>query len=566
MNEVMTKNIKIFLMSLISQNVKNFVISPGSRSTPVVILLAEIAKNNSDIKLYIDVDERSASFLGIGLSKKLHLPVALICTSGTAATEYSSAVAEAKLSKIPLIVVTTDRPMELSDIGAPQAINQQNLYGENTKSFVNLNLQDEGLEVSKYVEFETQRIAMSAVHEPVGPIQINLPLRKPLMPNLDTDDPSINKIQSLVKRADVGVDWLKKFNNKKVLIIAGPESNNYHNQLIKLATEKRIPLISDILSNTRDDSEYVVNNFDLISKKMNPKNLSEYQPDVILKFGGTLVSAPISNWLSSLNSQTTVVNINNTELNDYTLSTNAIIDGSEVDVIDAINKLDFKTDVYYSQEILKLDQKAESIKNKLIEQNFSEMSVAQVMDESVEPDSNIFLSNSMPVRDFENYYFGTQNRNIYCNRGANGIDGVTSSAMGVAIDFLHNYLVIGDLAFFHDMNGLMMAKRYNIPITIVVVNNNGGGIFSFLPQAKADEYFETLFGTPQNIKIKNVANLYDFEYLRVESENEFKKALSDSSKQKIIEVVSSRPDNVANHKLLEKQFGEGIDKYVETNR
>ncbi|MQS88416.1 2-succinyl-5-enolpyruvyl-6-hydroxy-3-cyclohexene-1-carboxylic-acid synthase [Companilactobacillus mishanensis] len=563
MNDVMTTNIKIFLLSLFEQGVKNFVVSPGSRSTPVVLLLAELASQRSEINIYIDVDERSASFFGLGLAKKNKIPVGLICTSGTAATEYASAVAEAKLSHIPLVVITSDRPAELSNIGAPQAINQNDLYHGNTKYFVNLNLQDDSEQTSKYVEFESQRTVARSLDYPRGPVQINLPLRKPLMPILDSEDPVVSKINfNSANYSSVVTDYKQILADKKVLIIAGPEELDYHSDLLALAESQNWPIMADVLSNTRNCSKYVINNGDLFIKTGTKEVLDYVKPDVILRFGGTLVSASISNWLKKVSSSAEIIYVGDHELNDYTLSTDNFVAGSEKSFIKNIINLNLNNSPAYLEKLIELNNFGEQKKNELQNDEFSELSIPKIIDDNITKSSNIFLSNSMPIRDFENYYLGTKTRSIFCNRGANGIDGVVSTAMATGIGSEDNVLFIGDLALFHDMNGLMMAKRYQIPMTIVVSNNNGGGIFSFLPQSKATDYFETLFGTPQDLKIADIATLYGFDYFQVSDKQQAINALDHDAKQKIIEIQSDRSINVKQHRTLETKFGSEINQFV----
>ncbi len=478
-------------------------------------------------------------------------PAALICTSGTASTEYSSAVAEAKLSQVPLIVVTTDRPSELTNIGAPQAIDQHDLYGNNTKHFSELNLQDDAEQTAGYIRFETQRSVILAKQNQRGPVQFNLPLRKPLMPQLGTQQPVIEKIIVEKKSTTMPPDLAAELSGKKVLIIAGPEVTTYHQQLIEMAKKCHFPIVSDVLSNTRTDENLILNNFDLITKLADPKTIQEIKPDVIIRFGNTLVSAPISTWLAKMHSTTQIINVPTNDLADYTLSTTRYLQINELDIIDQLANSSISSDLGYTEYVTGINHQIEAYKRKLLAEDFSEMSVPEIMDDILPTGSNIFLSNSMPVRDFENFYRGLKVRNIYCNRGANGIDGVVSSALGTATASNNNYLVTGDLALFHDMNGLMMAKRYNIPIKLIVINNNGGGIFSFLPQAEAKDSFDLLFGTPQNLDFEKVASLYGFEYSQVSSAESFATSLRTENTQQLIEVTSNRNKNVELHQRLE---------------
>ncbi|WP_010623785.1 2-succinyl-5-enolpyruvyl-6-hydroxy-3-cyclohexene-1-carboxylic-acid synthase [Companilactobacillus versmoldensis] len=564
MTKALTQNIKIFLQSLIVSGIKDFVISPGSRSTPVVILLAEMAKNN-DLNLFIDVDERSASFFGLGLSKKNRRPIALICTSGTAATEYASAIAEAKLSQVPLVVITTDRPMELSNIGAPQAIDQMKLYGSNTKDFVSFDLQTAVDTIKDYVTFETQRIVLAAQKRPIAPVQINLPFRKPLMPELNTEDPIVKKIAAINSETRLNQKFIDHLSGRKLVILAGPEVKDYHQELLALAQKQNIPVIADVLSNIRQNSPEVITNFDQIVKNYDLSENSDYRPDVVIRFGGTLVSAPTSRWLQAIESETEIINVANNGLADHTLSSNETVDIDELDLIEQLTIEGLTSEPQFTERLLKLSHQVANYQTRYLENDFSELMIPQILDEHLPEDANIFLSNSMPVRDFENFYQGKETRQIYCNRGANGIDGVVSTALGVSAFSSDNYLLIGDLALFHDMNGLMMAKRYDLSLTIIVINNNGGGIFSFLPQADAKEYFEQLFGTPQDIDFDQVAKLYGFDYYQATDQAELIASLSTPKHQKIIEVTSDRIKNLQDHRDFDAGLKKELNNYVKNN-
>ena len=185
MTDSLTRNIKHLLTSLVLQGVHDFVVSPGSRTTPVALLLAEMQQVRDDVRVTVDVDERSAAFFALGIAKTTHQPVALLATSGTATGNYLPAFMEASISHIPLIALTTDRPTELQQIGAPQTVHQEHLYGEHAKAYTAIEMQDDHADVTAYIDYHVQELVGRALTQPMGPIQINLPLRKPLMPKLE---------------------------------------------------------------------------------------------------------------------------------------------------------------------------------------------------------------------------------------------------------------------------------------------------------------------------------------------------------------------------------------------
>ncbi|KRN79683.1 2-succinyl-5-enolpyruvyl-6-hydroxy-3-cyclohexene-1-carboxylic-acid synthase [Fructilactobacillus lindneri] len=294
MNETLTNNLKHLILALQAQGVEHFVISPGSRNTPLVLLLAEQHANFT-----MAVDERSAAFLGLGIAKASHHPVALVATSGTATANYLPAIAEAASYHVPLIILTTDRPQELQNIGAPQTINQFNLYRDQVKETINLNVQEVNTDVTEYIDYKVQQLVHLSQNAPVGPIHINLPLRKPLLPKLNQPWPKVAKENFgdlTIQLTQTSLNKLiKQLENKKIMLVVGPTDRLWSKTNFEtLAEQISAPIIADVLSQLRG-SQHAIVGMDAILASHSETN--EILPEVVLRFGGTPVSAKLFPWL-----------------------------------------------------------------------------------------------------------------------------------------------------------------------------------------------------------------------------------------------------------------------------
>ena len=530
-SHILTEDITTIIFSLRSAGIKNVVLSPGSRSTPLAIMLGKLQDQHL-LSLYVDVDERSAAFFALGIAKETGKPVLLVCTSGTAAANYYPAICEAKVSNLPLIILTTDRPLELQEIGAPQTINQTSLYGKQVKKFFLLPTPGQkNKKILDYTSYICQKAVNIALDFPRGPIHLNLPLRKPLMPNLgQTPKLGLKKIKEYNGQFTVSPDKLKQierlFSNQKGLIIAGPEISglHYEKELSTFAKKLHWPIIADPLSNLRGFSN-VISLGDWFFKTYDKLPLP-FRPTLVVRTGATPVSAAINRWLAKRTVPVVYFDPNRFYL-DASLSTNIVIPISPKILLPQLNPSVIK-DTW-----LKTWQKLKAIEPKFLHfvksfKGWTEPKVVSNFNDNLPSQVQLFVSNSMPIREIDDYLL-TPNKPIklLCNRGANGIDGVNSTALGAASQKDGNYfLYIGDVAFFHDLTGLAMAERYHLNLTVIVQNNNGGGIFSFLPQVKVKDQFEKVFGTPLNLNIKKIAEAFSAKYHKIRSQAELQAYLN----------------------------------------
>ncbi|MDQ0220256.1 2-succinyl-5-enolpyruvyl-6-hydroxy-3-cyclohexene-1-carboxylic-acid synthase [Peribacillus cavernae] len=564
--EAITAYIASFVDELARNNIKHVVVSPGSRSTPLALVLAE----HPDITIHLNIDERSAAFFALGLAKALHEPVAMVCTSGTATANYYPAIIEAYYSRVPLLVLTADRPHELRDVGAPQAIDQIHLYGKHVKWFVEMAIPEHTEEMIRYARTIGARALATAAKEPAGPVHLNFPLREPLVPLMETvKNYRINeKAQSSAAAVEGGELILASMQlqamaetlseSKRGIIICGELRNDeMKTAIISLAEKLSFPILADPLSQLRSGSpggENIIDCYDTFLRGENASRL--FNPDLVLRFGAVPVSKALLLYLKK-----------------HRNTRHLVVDGGA----GWREPAGLVTDMIYSNEIFFCNSIGEHIeqreksswlgrwrqvndatKNALEsirdEEELSEGKLFILLQDLMPNKSHLFVGNSMPIRDLDTFFF-SNNKEIrtFANRGANGIDGVVSTALGVSTVLDNTVLVIGDLSFFHDMNGLMAAKLQQTNITILLINNDGGGIFSFLPQASEKDYFETLFGTPHGLDFSHAVALYGGKYTKVCSWDEFKEAFTNSFEiqgLKVIEVPTARETNVLKHREL----------------
>ncbi|WP_313350081.1 2-succinyl-5-enolpyruvyl-6-hydroxy-3-cyclohexene-1-carboxylic-acid synthase [Exiguobacterium sp.] len=534
---MLTKWMHTLIDTLVASGVRDFVISPGSRSTPLAIA----AFLHPSSRTHVLVDERSASFFALGLTRTEERvrPVALICTSGTAATNYYSAVTEANIFELPLIVLTADRPHELRNVGAPQAIDQVGLYGKQVHHAFDLPLAEEAS--LPYVAHVAQRATLLSLTEPAGPVQINVPLREPLVPELDLL--RTGRSVGVLPEPTSGVNNALAIvlQKERLLFVLGPQLAAADSQIvISYAKQAGIPVLADPLSQGRQShDDHVFAYYDTWLK--HPATAQHIRPDRIIRFGAMPTSKPYLLWSRDI--PTTVVG-HPGNWRDPQLHSDFVIGHAR--------QLEHHEPVPHDPTYLNLLQQAErrvtDAFTTIDQEEMTEYNVVRAL--TTLQEGSLFVSNSMPIRDIDTFLpTGTPLR-LLANRGANGIDGILSSALGATFDAKHRYLLVGDLAFIHDINGLMTART--LPLTIILVNNAGGGIFSFLPQQQLEQaVFEPLFGTPQHLDFASLASGYGVTYQAIDSIAALRQALAEETNvTRILEVKTTRIENVQMHRSI----------------
>ncbi|MBC1558285.1 2-succinyl-5-enolpyruvyl-6-hydroxy-3-cyclohexene-1-carboxylic-acid synthase [Listeria booriae] len=562
--QVMTEYLAAFVEELVQAGVKEAVISPGSRSTPIALLMAE----HPTLKIYVDVDERSAGFFALGIAKASKRPVVLLCTSGTAAANYFPAVAESNLSQVPLLVLTADRPHELRNVGAPQAMDQVQLFGTHVKDFTDMALPENSTEMLRFAKWHGSKAVDIAMNAPRGPVHLNFPLREPLMPILEPSPFAVTD----KKRRHVHIYYthevledavitqiIEACAGKRGVFVAGPlDKKAFSPKIVALAEQIGWPILADPLSQLRSYGAYsdvVIDQYDAILQEEAAR--VALQPEVVIRFGVMPVSKSLSKWLEALEDVMFYVVDPGAAWKDPIKAVTNMIHCDEHFLVQALTEgWQEKTEPSWTKTWHDLNGKVQAVMREHMAEleQLDEGKLVYELREWIPERAGLFIGNSMPIRDVDTY-FAQINKQVrmLANRGANGIDGVVSSALGASLTEQPMYLLIGDLSFYHDMNGLLMAKKYGLNLTIIVVNNNGGGIFSFLPQAKEPKYFETLFGTGADLDFRYAAALYDGDFHEVKDWDELHDALDKAQFHKgldIIEVKTNRYENVDGHRAL----------------
>ena len=571
---------KIFVDQLAALGVQYACISPGSRSTPLTYTLS----TNRRIKSFINIDERSSAFFALGLAKATRKPVLVVTTSGTAVAELYPAIIEAFYQRVSLIICTADRPPELIGTGANQTINQHNIFKNHIRWFRDLGLPS----ISKTGIHYLQKIAIRSFqicqNKDKGPVHLNFPFRKPFEPFSFTDDinSSILKIkpQRILKVKSNNSILLNKTLSKiadelikyeKGIILVGPME--FDRELVfrikKLSALLKYPVIANGLSQLRFNSsgkeKNILSNFNSILYSEYFKD--KHTPDIILQFGRTSASIPLDNFLLETDAVRYVINTFGDSF-DPTRNAKATLSVEpKIFCDDLITQLKSKKIKRQKNNWLKEFSTAENICDKiklsLIEKTkyLSEPSIIRELFKYLPSGSNIFIGNSLPVRDVDNFLSITSKRFIvHFNRGASGIDGIISTALGIAVNRKPTLLITGDLSFLHDLNALSIAVKYSVPITIIIINNNGGGIFQSLPIAQEVNKFREYFISPHDLEFSGIIKSFGINYQLILNRSQLRKYLTKSITKNLASVLEIQSDATKSVELRKKYFDEVENK------
>lgn len=505
---------KTFFRALQKHGVRHVVISPGSRSTPLTLAAA----SNNHFKKHIILDERSAAFTALGIGKATNIPAVLICTSGTAAANYYPAVIEARQSGVPMILATADRPPHLRATGANQAIDQLKMFGNYPVFFHELGEPNpEEIDLNRLKILGQQAVSVS--REKRGPVHLNFPFRKPLEPEaavLNQAEKNSVKYEKTTYQPVTSLQLSESIQNKissaqKPLIVVGPLAPKDDADSIARLADK---ITAPVLTESSVDYQNCIAGFAgfLRTEKLR----SELEPDLILRFGFQPATKALELGLQSWRPDSHYHFASTHEWQDATFSAAGHIPWMG-------QTLHFG-DIQSPQKNEWLDRwksaeekfAAHFEKSMQQESPLTDGAVYQHLTPQISEDSFIAISNSFPARDI--HLFGRQSKRIplYSNRGVSGIDGVTSTAIGLSLSLQNpGVLFTGDLAFLHDTNALLNHQFMRHPLVIVVINNSGGSIFRMLPIKQHNTYFEPYFETPQSIDIKKLAGSYDIPYFGI---------------------------------------------------
>ncbi|MCX2728262.1 2-succinyl-5-enolpyruvyl-6-hydroxy-3-cyclohexene-1-carboxylic-acid synthase [Thermomicrobium sp. 4228-Ro] len=565
-HEALGVAVTAFVQALASAGIRHACFAPGSRSTPIVLALAREPR----IRLWDHLDERAMGYFALGLARALNEPVAVVTTSGTAAANLLPAVVEANLSQVPLVVLTADRPPELRDVGAPQTIDQLRLYGTHVKWFSDVPLPDGTPLVQRAARTSALRAVALARAFPPGPVHLNLPYREPLVPRFSDDpvDAAGMVVLGTVEPDERDLRPLAALlaSHRRGVIVAGPQSDpKLGAPLVDLATHLGYPTLADPLSQVRAGPhrrELVLDAYDAVLRE--PAAVAALRPELVLRVGALPTSKSLQ---LALEAWADAVHVLLAPGNwpDPSHQARWIVQGQTVPIVQRLLSL-IRTEpvqpepewAAYWRQLDRIARTSLAAALAQLTEPFEGRVFAELAD--LLPDGTALIAgNSMPVRDLDSFFPSTDRRiRFFANRGANGIDGVTSTAFGIAAGHAGpTVLVTGDLSFYHDLTGLLAARRHRLRATIVLVNNDGGGIFSFLPQAReVPELFEFLFGTPHGLDFRHASALFGLTHTQPADWPAFRSTLAAALAAHGVTVIELRTDRQHNAELHQRLWEE----------
>ena len=537
-----------FVDELAAQGVEFACVSPGSRSAPVAIALQRHPK----IRVFMHIDERSGSFFGVGLAKATGKPVVLLSTSGTAAAEFHPAVVEASHSRTSLIVLTADRPPELRDVGANQSIDQQHLYGTSVRWFFDPGPPVEGPNVAR----QWRRLAVRAYAEAAsGPVHVNLPFREPLVPApgqlppaLDAPAQTVTTGRMLPTPSQVTALASALQRSQRPLVIAGEMRDG--DRLASSLNRLGLPVLAEPSSQLRrPETGAAVESYEAL---LRAGWSLQHGPDLVIRLGGTPTSKVLSAWLAAASAPTFLIDPDRAWSDPDQVVTNVVVCDPQ-GLLEALPPLDRKA---WREEWVSAGKRATAaISATFVSTPMHEGHIVRALASRLPDASQVFIGSSMPIRAADSFWpLAKAQQRFYGNRGASGIDGLVSTGLGLAAgrSTIPTALLLGDLSAYHDMNGLWALRRHGLRATVVVCDNNGGGVFNFLPQSQHPDVFEEIFATPLGLDFSQVARLYDLVYSPVTDRAGLEPALSDalnSSTSTMVAVRFKREDSVSGHRI-----------------
>jgi 2-succinyl-5-enolpyruvyl-6-hydroxy-3-cyclohexene-1-carboxylate synthase len=534
--------------------------SPGSRCAPLVLSLVR----TEAIRCWSHIDERCAGFFALGAAKASGRPAVVTCTSGTAAANLAPAVIEAFQARVPLIVLTADRPPELREVGAGQTIDQLKLYGDAVKWFVELGVHEASPERLRWIRSLACRAYWTALAGPPGPVHLNVPLREPLILSEPLPDDS---------GRDDGTPWLqyqspataRGFGGphplERAVIVAGGggAAAETASALADFAAGAQIPLLADPLSGARRGRAAIAH-YDLLLR--DPEFAARHRPQFVLRFGDLPTSKPLRAWLASLHDVAQIAIGPHPIWHDPDAVVGMQVSMPFSALIDAAPPGTDGAQSGWLEAWRSADQAAARTISEILGDQLSEPLVAARLGEWLPASATLFVASSMPIRDLESFLGAREDGpRVLSNRGANGIDGTVSAAFGVAAAGEGPVVLLtGDVALAHDIGGLLSWGRLGLAITIVLLNNDGGGIFHFLPVAGESDAFEQHVATPHELDFAHAAALYSCGFERAHTPEQLHDAIERAvaSATTIIEVQTDREQNLRLHRRLEASVRQAI--------
>ena len=562
-------------------------VAPGSRSTPLTVAFDA----HEDVTVFSHLDERSAAYFALGRAKRTGEPTPLVCTSGTAAANFHPAVIEADEGRVPMLLLTADRPPELRESGANQTIDQEKLYGDAVRHYADLAEPEADDRKLRSLRTTAARALAATTGAPSGPVHLNVPFRKPLEPvrvEGDVPDdfadrfplaaegregPYVRTTRGTPALPDVELEAMAEAISaaERGLVVAGPTDRSL-DAVAALARDTGFPVLADPLSGLRFGPHVadaaVIGGYDGF---LDPAVTDDWpDPDIVLRVGAAPTSKHLADYLARVDCRQLVIDPAG-EWRESTFTATDLVTADPArfaadvrPLVDGGGDGTGRTGSAGDDAWAARWRDAEAASREAIdsEDRFYEGAVLGAVAALAPDPATLFVSNSMPVRDLDR--FGRPREvdlTALGNRGASGIDGITSSALGAGSatdDPL--VLVTGDLAYYHDMNGLLALSRCGIDATVVLVNNDGGGIFHMLPIEDYDPPFTGQFKTPHGLDFEPTGDLYDLDFESVADIDVFREAFRDSVASDGTRVIEVRSDAEASHRVREEIREAAVDE------
>ncbi|MCV9932797.1 2-succinyl-5-enolpyruvyl-6-hydroxy-3-cyclohexene-1-carboxylic-acid synthase [Flavobacterium sp. LS1R47] len=535
----------------LEKGITNIIISPGSRNAPLTIGFV----SNPAFQCYSIADERCAAFFALGIAQQTHQPTALVCTSGSALLNYYPAFAEAFYSQIPLIVISADRPQSKIDIGDGQTIRQENVYSNHSLYNANLH-EDVSLENDKKINeaIDTARVQK-------GPVHINAPFEEPLYETVSelAVRPIINTYvkenhsETIADLAKMVTDWNKSA--RKMVLVGVNEPNTINQEIIeRLANDESVVVLTETTSNLHHSS--FVNSIDTLITPFTPTDFENFQPEILVTFGGMIVSKRIKAFLRKYKPKQHW-HIDTLRAYDTFGASPNHIKTNPNDFFEAFlpQTQSIKSDYFSKIEKIN-DLRKERAQEYLGKVPFSDFKVFEKVIESLPKNSQLQISNSSAIR-YAQLIDIDSSIDVFCNRGTSGIDGSTSTAIGAAVGNPKPAVFItGDISFLYDSNALWNSYIPN-DFKIIIVNNGGGGIFRILPGHQEQPVFNTFFETSHHLTAEYMAGMFKMNYIKADDESTLQLGLKTLYNTKgapaILEIFTP---TIENDKILLQFFKE----------
>ena len=564
---------ELIIEELMRRGAQIFFVAPGSRSSPLAVAISRVAGE----KEIVHFDERGLAFAAIGYVRATRSPSVLVCTSGTAVANFLPAVVEASMSAIPLVILTADRPPELRDRGANQTISQRGIFGDFVRWEAELEAPSTELQPSAIIRVVATAI-QCATSSPSGPVHINCPYREPLAPTdkkysfpeyleavntVVIDTPALGLSEVSISE----IKWLKErmHSVKSGLLVVGRlDSAGDSSAVAEFASATGWPVFADVTSQLRlnERCTTLCEHLDLLL--LNDKVANAIAPEMVVHIGGEFVSKRLLEHFERYRPAEYVHISNDPRRRD---PAGCVTRQIAMDLSSLPRSLELTEQAHYgalqfAQLNLKVSKQIASHFDN--EQNLTEIGVARAIVAKAPAHSALFLASSLSIR-LVDMYAPVVDRSILvgANRGASGIDGTIASAIGFARGCQRpTTLLIGDLAFLHDLNSLAMVREAGAPIVIVLINNNGGGIFHMLPIAEHNSQFEKFWGTPHGLNFGDITATFGLNYSRPENMTAFHSAFASahaSSGPTLIEVCTSREETAELIRHLQSEIRSLLD-------